>query len=176
MRASVFLSLAATGAAGRDNIVLVLTDDQDVELGGMEPMPRTRELVGNVGSSADAFYVNTPICCPSRSEMLSGRYLHNIRDAHYEPWPAGGPPMCGDEAVESPYNNPLTCGCMRMNCSATFEQQTYATHLQAAGYETAYYGKYLNPPAMVRYCRNETLGPLEHGWPPGWDIFYGMCD
>jgi hypothetical protein len=41
---------------------------------------------------------------------------------------------------------------------------------------TAYFGKYLNPPAMTKYCRNETLGPLTGGWPSGWDTFYGMCD
>lgn len=65
---------------------------------------------------------------------------------------------------------------MRMNCSQAFERQTYANYLQAAGYKTAYFGKYLNPPAMARYCNNGMLGPLLHGWPPGWDVFYGMCD
>jgi arylsulfatase A-like enzyme len=66
---------------------------------------------------------------------------------------------------------------MRMNCTTeAWEKTNYANDLQSAGYTTAYFGKYLNPPAMVRYCRNETLGPMEAGWPSGWDIFYGMCD
>ena len=59
---------------------------------------------------------------------------------------------------------------MRMNCSSTFEEQTYASYLQRAGYVTAYFGKYLNPPAMEPYCLN--LGtPI-----PGWDEMLGMCN
>jgi N-acetylglucosamine-6-sulfatase len=176
-RLALLLILPATALASASlpSIVFVLTDDQDVEFGGMEPMVSTRKLVGDAGATAAAFYVNTPVCCPSRSQILSGRYAHNLRDDHYEPWPAGQR-FCGDEPVEAPAEA-HTCGCMRMNCSASgFEESTYAHHLKAAGYHTAYFGKFLNPPAMVRYCRNETLGPLEHAWPSGWDEFYGMCD
>ncbi|KAH8083371.1 sulfuric ester hydrolase [Aureococcus anophagefferens] len=105
-------------------------------------------------------------------QLLSGRYGHNIATAA-RPVPDGAA-ACGDEPVESPRVG--SCGCMRMDCSRAFEEATYATALRRSGYATAYVGKYLNPPAMVRYCRNETLGPLEHGWPPGWDAFFGMCD
>ena len=160
-------------ATARPSIVLVLTDDQDAELGGLTPISATRRLIGGAGATAAHYLVNTPVCCPSRSQMLTGRYAHNLRDASFEPFPPGEV-MCGDEPVESPLVG--SCGCMRMNCSKVLDAPTYATTLQAAGYTTAYFGKYLNPPAMVRFCRNETLGPLEHGWPAGWDTFYGMCD
>jgi N-acetylglucosamine-6-sulfatase len=163
----------AAGDVTRPSIVLLMTDDQDVEFGGLTPMKHLNSLVGEAGVSASHYYVNTPICCPSRSQMLTGRYAHNIRDSHFEPFPDGAKD-CGDEPVES--QNVGKCGCMRMNCSQPFEKDTYANHLQRAGYETAYFGKYLNPPAMVRYCRNETVGPLLNGWPSGWDVFYGMCD
>jgi len=167
-------SAATDGAAAssRRNIILILTDDQDIELGGMTPMQKTQKEFEN-GVKFDHFYVNTPICCPSRMQLLSGRYGHNIRDARLDPFPDGAA-TCGDEPVESPRVG--SCGCMRMDCSRAFEEATYATALRRSGYATAYVGKYLNPPAMVRYCRNETLGPLDHGWPPGWDAFFGMCD
>ena len=148
------LALAALAAGARPNIVFVLTDDQDVALGGMEPMVQTKALFeAHGGASFRHYYVATPICCPSRMEMLSGRYGHNVRDASQDAWPADGG-LCGDEAVEASEHN---CGCMRMNCSKAFEADTYATALQRAGYATAYFGKYLNPPAMVPYFRRADL-------------------
>lgn len=124
------------------NIVFVQTDDQDVEIGGLTPMPKLRQLVGDEGATMKHWYVNTPVCCPSRTETLSGRYHHNMRDGPGKEWERLD---CGDEPVGEPHK----CGCMRMNCSRTFEQQTYGNYLQSAGYTTAYFGKYLNPPAMV---------------------------
>jgi len=190
---------ASTGAAAsakkRANIVLILTDDQDVVLNAqldapLGPMAQTKALLQDQGAFGVAAYVNVPICCPSRANMLSGRYAHNLRDGRYEPFPRNpldpsgvdtGVGTCGDEAVEALTGKPLPCGCMRMNISSYggFENSTFAPRLQReAGYATAYFGKYLNPPAMVRYCRNETLGPMlpGAGWPAGWDVFYGMCD
>lgn len=89
--------------------------------------------------------VNTPVCCPSRSEYLSGRYHHNIRDDHYETEP-NGEYCSGDEAVGSEH----PCGCMHVNSTtAEFEGQTYANYMQQAGYITGYFGKYLNPPVSL---------------------------
>jgi len=68
------------------NIVWFLTDDQDQMLGGSfpqlnghGPMPKTKELMAQKGATAERFYIHTPICNPSRSELLSGRYFHNIK-------------------------------------------------------------------------------------------------
>jgi arylsulfatase A-like enzyme len=189
--ATAACALAADSFKARPNIHLFLTDDQDVELNKqldspLGPMRYTKQLLQDAGATGTHAYVNVPICCPSRANILVGRFAHNIRDDHYEPFPnhttdssgAKGKPQCGDEPVEALSGKPLPCGCMRMNCSSfgEFESKTYADYLQRAGYATAYFGKYLNPPAMVKYCRNMTLGPLEGGWPAGWDVFYGMCD
>ena len=62
------------------NVVFIQTDDQDVEIGGLTPMTRLRSLVGEAGASMQHRYANTPVCCPSRTETLSGRYHHNMRD------------------------------------------------------------------------------------------------
>ncbi|KAH8064805.1 sulfuric ester hydrolase [Aureococcus anophagefferens] len=140
-------SAATDGAAAssRRNIILILTDDQDIELGGMTPMQKTQKEFEN-GVKFDHFYVNTPICCPSRMQLLSGRYGHNIRDARLDPFPDGAA-TCGDEPVESPRVG--SCGCMRMDCSRAFEEATYATALRRSGYADGLVGKYLNPPAMA---------------------------
>ena len=97
-------------------------------------MPKLRSLIGEEGATMRHWYVNTPVCCPSRTETLAGRYHHNVRDGPGEEW---GRSNCGDEAVGKPH----TCGCMRVNCSSIFEQQTYGAYLQQAGYATAYFGK-----------------------------------
>ena len=143
-------------------------------------MPKTHALLVDHGASFSHAYVNTPVCCPSRSQTLTGRYAHNLRDAApFHPAPPGR--MCGDEPVEAPSH---PCGCMRMNCSAAFEAENYATYVQRAGYHTGYFGKYLNPPAIARYCAgtdsgNSSTPPgsgLPNGFPPGWDELFIMCD
>ena len=85
----VAASPAATSAANKQpNIVWFLTDDQDQLLGasfpraapgGATPMPKTKKLMEDQGAMAMNFHIHTPICNPSRSELLSGRYFHNIK-------------------------------------------------------------------------------------------------
>ena len=65
----------------RPNVVFVLSDDQDIELGSFPgPMRHTNELLAEQGAAATHWYVNTPVCCPSRAQTLSGRYAHNLRE------------------------------------------------------------------------------------------------
>merc|ERR1719326_344398 len=79
--------LACAGVvASAPNIVVFLTDDQDVMLGGAfptlgdaTPMPRTRELLVERGATFTGMMVHTPICSPSRAELLTGRLLHNLK-------------------------------------------------------------------------------------------------
>ena len=61
----------------RPNIVLILTDDQDSTLGGAEPLEQGKKLIANEGAVFKNAYATTPICCPSRASILTGRYLHN---------------------------------------------------------------------------------------------------
>ena len=81
--------LAAAGAgAGKPNFVFLLTDDQDMRLGtediytkwgSVAAQPVVQERLLNGGTAMKNFFVNTPICCPSRTEYFTGRYFHNVR-------------------------------------------------------------------------------------------------
>jgi N-acetylglucosamine-6-sulfatase len=84
------------------------------------------------------FFTTYPLCCPSRASILRGQYPHNTL-------------VLGNLPPEGGFLTFRRLG---------LEDSTIATWLQAAGYRTAFYGKYLNGYA-------ETDAP-----PPGWDEWH----
>ena len=70
----------AVALAARPNFVFVLTDDQDVLLGSLGGMPTAQRIL-SAGRRYDHAFVDTPICCPSRTSTLSGLYGHNLGPA-----------------------------------------------------------------------------------------------
>src|SRR4030095_10608125 len=67
----------------RPNILLILTDDQRWDttggihgLDGAPVMPGTRAELGERGGELREGVMTTPLCCPSRSSILSGSYAH----------------------------------------------------------------------------------------------------
>ena len=60
-------------------------------------MKKTMELFAETGAVASNWFIHTPVCCPSRAEILSGRYFHNVR----MPTPEGGCMHADDNAVNN---------------------------------------------------------------------------
>ncbi|KAK7490756.1 hypothetical protein BaRGS_00017985, partial [Batillaria attramentaria] len=137
--------IAAAQNTGKPNIVFVLTDDQDLVLGGMDPMQKTVNLIGKQGITFDNAFVSVPICCPSRSSILTGKFLHN----------------------HGTINNTIEGGCSSTSWQQTQEPEAFSVYLQQQGYTTLYAGKYLN-----RYGF-DAVGGVAHV-PPGWDFWYGL--
>ena len=48
-------------------------------MGGWTPMKQTEAVLAKNGMTATNWFIHTPVCCPSRGEILTGRYFHNIR-------------------------------------------------------------------------------------------------
>lgn len=113
-------STSGSNSPDKPNIVFILTDDQTVE--DMRYMPITRELLGGKGTTFENAFVTNSVCCPSRSTILRGQYMHNHNIRGAKP-PNGGWQKFRDLG---------------------HDQSTIATWLQDAGYSTTYVGKYLN--------------------------------
>jgi N-acetylglucosamine-6-sulfatase len=101
------------------NIVFVLTDDLSWDL--VRHMPNVRRLQRD-GVTFDDYLVTDSLCCPSRASILTGRYPHNT-GIFRNSGPDGGFVAFRDRGEED---------------------ATFATALQAAGYRTALFGKYMN--------------------------------
>jgi N-acetylglucosamine-6-sulfatase len=109
-------------AAGAPNILLVLTDDQDVQTGMLSYMPHLQELLMNQGTYFSNNLVPLSLCCPSRTTILRGQYPHNTQVL----------------------TNALPNGGFEIAYSNNVEASTLATLLHGAGYRTVLFGKYLN--------------------------------
>src|SRR5687767_133694 len=68
---------AAAPAAGRPNVVVILTDDQgwgDLSISGNTDLATPNiDSLAKDGVSFDRFFVS-PVCSPTRAEFLTGRY------------------------------------------------------------------------------------------------------
>lgn len=64
-----------TAEAPRPNVLVFLADDQRAD--SFPHMPKTRRWFEEGGTRFTEAYANTPLCCPLRSSLMSGRYQHN---------------------------------------------------------------------------------------------------
>jgi N-acetylglucosamine-6-sulfatase len=143
----------------KKNILLLVTDDQDIALGTFDHMPFVSQYFQRKGICfKDGGFVHTPVCCPSRSSILTGRYLHH------------GKGMAR--------NNSVTGNCYGADWKAHMEpHHTFAVHAQASGYTTAFCGKYLNQyhaTTASDNTANTTTTIDESSIPKGWDYWYGL--
>jgi arylsulfatase A-like enzyme len=109
----VAAALVQAVAAQPPNILVIVTDDQRAT-GTLDVMPNTRAFFRAGGVRYPNAFATTPLCCPARSTILSGRYAHNTGVK------SNAPPLALDMTTIFP----------RL--------------LHDAGYQTALVGKFLN--------------------------------
>ena len=127
----LLFACGAGSAAGAKNFVVFVLDDLDELLNGTAAMPQVDALLRRQGVSLRGF-VDVPICCPSRTSTLTGRYSHNLNNTHLG-W-------CGDFAKNH-------------------EGRTWVQRLRQAGYDTGLFGKYYNDYAA--YCEKNIHVPAD---------------
>jgi hypothetical protein len=78
---SVILSISAVVFAQQDgrppNIVLILTDDQDLRMNSLDHMPNVQRLLIDEGTFYTRHYAPTALCCPARVSIMTGLHAHN---------------------------------------------------------------------------------------------------
>jgi arylsulfatase A-like enzyme len=126
-------SVDEAAATAPPSIVLILSDDQRWDT--LWAMPTVRSLIARHGVTFSSTFVANPVCCPSRSSILTGAYSHTT----------------------GVYSNHANHGYGGFK--AFDDGTTIATELQAAGYRTGLFGKYLN-------------GYKSTYIPPGWDRWF----
>jgi arylsulfatase A-like enzyme len=109
------------------NVLIFVTDDQRAAR-TLSVMPHTRRFFARGGTRFRNAFATTPLCCPSRASILSGRYSHNHGVTRNE---LGG----------------------RLD-----ERHALPAYLSSAGYRSAISGKYLqgiplhtDPPYFERW-------------------------
>ncbi|MDQ3752257.1 MAG: sulfatase [Actinomycetota bacterium] len=99
----------------RPNVLMFLTDDQPSQ--SMHVMPKTTGWFGQSSTRFTNSFVTTPLCCPARASIFTGRYSHN-------------------HGVASNF--------VAKQVTDLDQRTTFQHHLDRAGYRTALFGKYLN--------------------------------
>ncbi len=143
---------SARSAEQKPSFVVVQVDDATLDqlyaslnVGGIEvqAMPYTLSLIANRGITFNRYYVPYPLCCPSRTSLLTGRYSHNNNVRGNVP-PNGG--YTGFKARQAYTHN-------------------LATWLQGAGYRTIHIGKFLNGYGDEPFDEGKDV-------PPGWSAWH----
>jgi len=103
-------------ATSGPNVLVIVTDDQRADQ--LRFLPKTHRRLDDALTFTDAF-VTTPLCCPSRASIFSGKYAHNHG-------------ITGNVAISH--------GAVE----AFDTEDTWPEELREAGYRTGLAGKYMN--------------------------------
>jgi iduronate 2-sulfatase len=124
----------------RPNVVLIVCDDLNDYVSGMEGHPQARTPnIARLAESGVAFkraYSNNPICAPSRSSFLTGIYPHTSKNLFWDKW----------------HNNPVLKN-----------SRTIMEHFGANGYHVAGSGKLMHhhlPKVWDEFKHKADYGPF----------------
>ncbi|KAJ3526385.1 hypothetical protein NM208_g11212 [Fusarium decemcellulare] len=121
--------LGSSYSTKRPNIVMIISDDQDRQLGSMDYMPALHRELMSKGVEFTNHFATVSNCCPSRASLLRGQAAHSTNITHVRP-PGGN------------YDKWRLSG----------EDNNYLPHwVKTAGYRAEYVGKFLNGYSTANY-------------------------
>ncbi|KAH7310577.1 alkaline-phosphatase-like protein [Stachybotrys elegans] len=126
---SIAIPLARVPKAERPNIILVLTDDQDLHMNSLSHTPLIQKRLIDEGTLYKRHFCTTAVCCPSRASLWTGKLAHNTNVTDLNP-PYGGFPIF----VKNGHN-----------------ENYLPVWLQQSGYNTYYTGKMFNAHTIWNY-------------------------
>ncbi|KPI36939.1 Arylsulfatase [Cyphellophora attinorum] len=121
----------------KPNILVILTDDQDLHMDSLSYMPNLQKHLIDEGLFFRHHYCTVALCCPSRASIWTGKAAHNTNITDVNP-PHGGYPKF---------------------VSQGFNDNYLPLWLQDLGYTTYYTGKLFNAHSVVNYNK-----PFPRGW------------
>jgi N-acetylglucosamine-6-sulfatase len=121
----------------KPNILVILTDDQDLHMESLSYMPNLQKHLIDEGLFFRHHYCTVALCCPSRASIWTGKAAHNTNITDVNP-PHGGYPKF---------------------VSQGFNDNYLPLWLQDLGYTTYYTGKLFNAHSVVNYDK-----PFPRGW------------
>jgi arylsulfatase A-like enzyme len=134
----------AVEAAVRPNILVIVTDDQRADTLGI--MERTRDWFAD-GTRFTNAVTPTPLCCPARASIFTGRYAHN---------------------------HGVLTNSDRTQTEGLDQRVTIQAYLDRTGYRTAIAGKYFNAWALAKappwFDRYATLTYSTAYWEPKMNV------
>lgn len=142
----------SSAVSAKPNIIVILTDDQaeDLTMGllpdGSPILPNVKSLIVDQGVRFVNSFADFPLCCPYRASLLTGLAAHNhgVKENKY-----------GWQAYRS------------------HEPNSLPVWMQAAGYRTALFGKYVNDFGLEKGHADKASTVSA---PPGWNewfVLYG---
>ena len=110
-------------------------------------MPNAKARLQDEGAMATNFFIHTPICCPSRSELVSGRYFHNLKVDPAKPRKKG-------EII-----------CMHVNESKVNGATFAKTLSENAGYKVGMFGKWVRYAELRVHMKCACTRRAREPWP-----------
>ncbi|KAM0227199.1 hypothetical protein ACHAPO_011736 [Fusarium lateritium] len=133
---SLVAGVAVASKPSKPNIILILTDDQDVHMQSMDYMPLLKKYMADKGTMYQRHYCTTAVCCPARVSIMTGKLAHNSNVTDMIP-PYGGYPKFISQGLNDDY---------------------LPVWLQNNGYNTYYTGKLFNAHTTENYDKPHAAG------------------